>query len=194
MYKVVAVWQGWAGGPGFSNFYFGGSPDGVQASQAAARVRAFFLGIVSALPSVINITIQPTVQEITPGDGQIIDEKPITTVPAPVQGAGGPGFSAPSGACIIWRTGVNVGGRLLKGKTFIVPMAKDAYDIDGTIAANRLTELQTFSAALANPGTFAEEQQLHVWHRPTAGTGGSSAPTVSSSVSDRAAILRSRRA
>jgi len=194
LYKVVAVWNGWAGGPGFSNFYFGGNPTAGQAGTAQDRVHDFFESLILCLPTPITISFQTTVQVIASGDGSIVSENAVTPVAPNVVGAGGTTFSSPSGACIIWRTGVTVGGRLLKGKTFFVPMTSAAYDTDGSLLTARLTELRAAATALAAPGAFADEQQLQVWHRPVAGAGGSNSPTVSATVSDRAAVLRSRRA
>ena len=195
MNKITAVWSGWAGGPGYSNFYFGGiSPTEAQLTVAQDRVHDFFAAITLCLPTPVTISFQPSSQLITPGDGVIQDDIPVGSVAPPVVGAGGANFAAVSGACVIWRTGLTVGGRLLKGKTFLVPLSAGAYDTDGTILASRLAELRAAATALAAPGAFADEQQLQVWHRPTAGAGGVMSPTGSASVSDRVSILRSRRA
>lgn len=200
MDKIVAVWNGWAGGPGYSNFYFGGGADGAQLSTAADRVYDFFQELILLIPSGITITIQPTAQEIASADGTIVAERPITTVPATIVGLGSTSYSSPSGACVTWRTTTTVNGRVLKGKTFIVPIGSNCYDVDGTLVANRLSELRIAATNLASPGSFATEEQLQVWSRPFVGTpgnparAGSNAPTVSATVSDRAAILRSRRA
>lgn len=192
MMKIVAVWSGWAGGPGYSSFYTGASGDGAQLTTAANKVKNFFAGITLAIPTGITISIQPTALSVNEGDGSINDEVPITTVPANVVGAGSANFSAPSGACVIWRTGGFVGGRRLRGKTFLVPLSGGVYDTDGTIIANRLTELRSVATTFATPGGAAATDFV-VWHRPVAGAGGSSSPIISASVADRAAILSSRR-
>jgi len=195
MNKITAVWSGWAGGPGYSNFYFGGtSADSAQLTVAQDRVHDFFAAITLCLPTPVTISFQPSSQRINPGDGVITDDVAVGSVAPVVVGAGGPNFAAVSGACVIWRTGLTVGGRLLKGKTFLIPLSAGVYDTDGTILASRLTELRAAATALAAPGAFAAEQQLQVWHRPVGGTGGVMAPTGTASVSDRVSILRSRRA
>jgi len=193
--KITAVWSGWAGGPGYSNFYFGGTAaDSAQLTVAQDRVHDFFAAITLCLPTGITISFLPSSQRITPGDGVIQDDIPVGSVAPAVAGAGGTNFSAPSGACVVWRTGATVGGRLLKGKTFLVPLGASSYDTDGTILASRIAELRAAASALAAPGAFAAEEQLQVWHRPVGGTGGLMSPTGTASVSDRAAILKSRRA
>lgn len=194
MDKVVAVWTGWSGGPGFSNFYFSGNSSGTQLDDIADRVRDFFNAIVGQLPNAISISVQPTVQRITEGDGQIFDEVPIPTVPPSLTGLGGASFSAPSGACVIWRTGVSVRGRLLKGKTFLVPLASVTTDTDGTIRGSDLTQIRLAASDLVARNTAAEDGNLVVWSRPVNGAGGVSHEVTASSVADRAAILRSRRA
>jgi hypothetical protein len=60
-----------------------------------------------------------------------------------------------------WSTTAIVGGRRLKGRTFLAPLWNSGYDGSGTILLATQTTLQTASNALAAAGT------LVVWHRPT---------------------------
>ena len=196
MVKVVALWTGWAGGPGYSNFYF--SPDAIQnathVTNVQARVKAFFSAFTLCLPTGLSIQVQQDSQIVASATGAIVDTISATSLQAAVAGAGAANFSAISGACVIWKTGITVHSHQLKGKTFLVPLTNGAYDTDGTILASRLTELRTAATALAAAGAFPVEEQLVVWHRPVAGAGGSASTTVSSSVNDRVAYLKSRRA
>lgn len=193
MQKITAIWNGWGGGPGYTAFYFGEHGDITQLNNAAARVRAFFFSLAACIPTPISVTIAPTSLEIIEGSGEIVDEIALGVVPAPVAGAGGTTFSSVSGACVIWRTASHVNGRLLRGKSYIVPMSSTCYDTDGSLLATRLTELRNAATVLATPGGVPATD-LVVWHRPTAGAGGSFATVTTASVKDQAAVLRSRRA
>lgn len=193
MQKIVAIWSGWAGGPGYTSFYFGEHGDQTQINNAAARVRAFFAAITACIPNSITISIAPTSLEISEGSGEIVDEIGLSVVPAVVVGTGGTSFSSPSGACVIWRTAIHVNGRLLRGKSYIVPMSSSCYDTDGSLLSGRVTDLRAAATTLATPGGVAATD-LVVWHRPTNGAGGSFGTVVSGSVKDAAAVLTSRRA
>jgi len=195
MYKVVAQWSGFPGAPGVSNFYFGlgSTPTVANAANAQARVRTFFAGITFCLPTPVNITISGDSQVIDPATGAITGTLSNGTPPAVVVGAGGTSYSAPSGACILWKTTTVINSRQLRGKTFIVPLTSSAYDTDGTLLASRLTDLRTAAAALVTVGAFPSDELLVVWHRPVSGAGGSAALASSSSVNDRSAVLKSRR-
>jgi hypothetical protein len=191
--KVTAVWSGWPGAPGYSNFYFSGIGlvDGDYVAMTAA-VRTFFAGFTLCLPTGISILVSPVVQEIDPATGQLTGEHTASTVPTAVAGAGGTNFASPVGACVIWRTSTSINGRLLKGKTFLVPLGASSYDTDGTLLASRLAELRTAATTLADFGSVLT-RQLVVWHRPVAGAGGSIADVASATVNDRSAVLRTRR-
>jgi len=194
IYKVQAIWTGWGGGPGYSNFYFR-SGDTLDAELVAmtGAVRSFFASFTLGLPTPIAIQVSPVVQQIDPANGHMTAEFAAGTTPAVLAGAGGSNFSSPVGACVIWRTSVNLGTRLLKGKTFLVPLSTGAYDVDGTLLLSRVTEIRTAAATLAS-FTTAAGVHLQVWHRPVGGVGGSAADVASSAVNDRSAILRTRRA
>lgn len=194
IYKVQAIWSGWAGGPGYSNFYFR-SPDTLDAELVAmtGAVRSFFSGFTLGLPTPIAIQVSPVVQQIDPATGHMTGEFTAATTPAVLAGAGGSNFSSPVGACVIWRTSTNLGTRLLKGKTFLVPLSTAAYDTDGTLLASRLTEIRTAAATLAAFITGAGVH-MQVWHRPVGGLGGEAHDVATSAVNDRSAILRTRRA
>lgn len=153
-------------------------------------IRAAFATVQSALPISTTITF--------PGDGVTIDDATgdlsgtwsFGSTPAPVTGSSTDTSAAGVGACVNWTTGVIVGTRRLRGRTFIVPLSTFAYDQTGTITTAQLTALANFRTAM-----LALTPELMIWHRPTTagGSDGSSAAVVGSSVKDRVAYLSSRR-
>jgi hypothetical protein len=193
MDKVVAVWSGWSGSPGYSNFYFTGDSTGADLTGITGAVRAFFAAFTLSLPTPVSVKVSQVVQQIDPVTGNLQSEKTAPADPAVVVGAGGANFSSPAGACVIWRTTGTRNGHIIKGKTFLVPLTTAAYDTDGTIVANRLTELRAAAVALSAYAATGGAK-LGVWSRPVAGAGGGITATSTATVNDRSAILKSRRA
>lgn len=196
MYKVVARWAYGAGSPGVSNFYFDttGTVTSVNVANAQARVKAFFGAFTLCLPSAVTISYDQDSQVIDVATGNIINVLTAATAQSNTVGAAAANFSAVSGACVSWRTGVFLGGHSVRGRTFLVPLGTAAYDTDGSILASRLAELRTAATDLAVRGAFPLAESLAVWHRPIAGAGGQAFITTSGQVNDRVAYLKSRRA
>jgi drug/metabolite transporter (DMT)-like permease len=106
-----------------------------------------------------------------------------------VVGSGPATCPAGVGACIGWSTGAIVNARRLRGRTFIVPLSSNAYDLDGTLVSGAVSLLSTFGAAMMAAGP------LMIWHRPTtdAPTSGTSSGVQAQKVRDKVAYLSSRR-
>jgi hypothetical protein len=191
--RVAAVWEGVSGGQAFSNFYWDSAILGTPSAQIAAdKVRGFFESIKTELPQGVSVLVQPNVAEINDATGEQNDEFVVGTPPLVVAGSGNNTRSAPSGACITWRTSTFVGGKRLRGRTFIVPLSTTAYESNGTLTLLTLQTLRQAAVTLAN-NALGPSVLMKVWHRPIAKTGGSSANVTSTSVTDKAAVLTSRR-
>ena len=192
--KFTTRWDGWTGAPGYSNFYVWGSPDGAQIDAAAAAIRTFFFAVRGALPSIVTLTCVPTVQIFSEGDGSLADQVNITTTPAAVAGSGSGNFSAASGICVSWRTAQSTGRRLLLGRTFLVPCAAVAgFGPDGTVDTTMLSTVITAANTYVNRVPQGTNGRPVVWHRPKNGSGGLMANVTSATVTDKTAVLRSRR-
>jgi hypothetical protein len=192
MLRVTALWTGFPGAPGFTNLYFGGSGDtGIDAFDAANRVRSFFSGMTLCFPVSVNIQVQAQVAVVDAASGAQTGEITANPAPANVVGAGTGPFAAPAGACVTWRSPDFVGGRRVRGRTFLVPLAAAAYESDGTLLPARIAEIRSAATTLAFGGT---QPPFGVWHRPAKGTqaGGSFHAAPSATVSDRVAMLQSR--
>jgi hypothetical protein len=72
-----------------------------------------------------------------------------------------------------------------------VPLTGTIFDTDGTLTTAGLTSLNTNANTLITSGAG----HFQVWHRPTTpgGTDGASAPVLGVKISDKAAVLTSRR-
>lgn len=194
--KVVTNWTGLQGGNGYTNLYFEPIPEAGPITQAMvdaalAKVETFFTSWKAYRPPVTFTQVDPNVQEIDENSGEIRAFWAGVTA-APAAGlASNAGHSAAAGACINWTTANALNGRRVRGRTFMVPLAAVALDVNGTIDNTALTAMRTAAATLHADGTNV---RLVVWHRPTAlGIDGGAYDVISSTISDKTAILTSRR-
>jgi hypothetical protein len=191
MWRVTVRWSGGQIGSGFTNMFF---TEGISTAQVAAdAVRTFFRSCYNTtgafLPLGVTIAFPTGVDVLDPVTGVLITTIPVTNAGNTV-GADSGKYSAPSGACVSWRTAGVVNGRVVKGRTFLVPIGLSAMDTDGTPLNSWLTTVSTAAAALiADPAEFV------IWHRPAslALGGGSVHPVLAQAVRDRSAVLTSRR-
>lgn len=188
--RITAQWGNFRGAPGYSNFHFDGEfldESGVEA--AAVAVHGFFEAFRHSLPGSVDIDIRPTAEVIDEASGQITSTVDFA-VPPTVHGGTGDNYSAATGAVVNWNTQDYVGGRRVRGRTFLVPLATSAFDSSGDIASANLTAIRTAAAGLI---TAPIDHPLSVWRRPVGGAGGSSHVVSSATVPDLGAVLRSRR-
>lgn len=188
--RVTAVWSGFRGAPGYSNFYFGadgGAEFPVQGDADA--VREFFQAIRTFLPSGTRVDVSAEVATIDETSGNITDLLAITP-PAQVLGSATGGYSAATGAVVNWLTGTYLRGRRLRGKTFIVPLASSSFDTNGDLSSATLAAIRGAASTLVG---VSGSRGMRVWSRPVGGAGGSSALVIASSVPDLGAVLKSRR-
>ena len=186
--KLTAKWEGFAGAPGYTNFYFLKTAM-TNVQLAANGVHDFFDDIKTYIPGSVTIQVQPEVTTYVAETGTLVSLDSVGTIPDPVSGSGSGAYSAVSGAVINWLTTQSMGTRLLRGRTFIVPMNQSAYENDGTLSNGALTALTN----AANDLRVQIGAELCVWHRPQNGTDGLAVKVTSVRVPDKAAILRSRR-
>ena len=186
--KLTAKWDGFLGAPGYSNFYF--LKTGLTNVQAAAdAVQTFFDAIKAHIPSGVTIQVQSEVTTYVAETGALVSLDAVGTIPAPVTGSATGAFSGVSGGVINWLTTQSMGTRLLRGKTFLVPLGNNAYEANGTLSAAAMTTIKGAAENLR----LAIGADLAVWHRPKAGAGGLAVKVVGTRIPDMAAILRSRR-
>lgn len=193
MTKISVRWDGWTGAPGFSNFYTNGNLDSTQTDAAAAGIKTLLDALKALIPVPVVISFIPQVQILAEADGSLQDQRNIATVPVAITATGSGTFSAPSGMCITWRTAQSTGRRLLAGRTFIVPLATASYQADGTLSTATLNTTSTAANAYVNRVGTGVPGRPVVWHRPVNGASGFSGEMTGATVTDKAAVLRSRR-
>lgn len=168
-------------GPGVSVFYSDSPSAGV-----AAALRTFYNSISDELGQGLSVNY--------PSSGDVIDDATGTVVGAwtesPQSATGGNISDGPVmgvGARIEWLTGFIADGRAIRGRTFIVPLARSRFDGAGMLTPACVTTLQAAANALI------ASTDLRIWRRPKTGRPGTSATVTSALVPDQVSWLRSRR-
>src|SRR6478736_793449 len=182
MRKVPVAWQTGPGGVGVSVFY---TPFG---TDATVDIGTFFNAIKAQFPTGISWDI--------PASGDVVDEATglitgawTAGTAATITGTAVGVFAAGTGAYVKWQTAGIVGGRRVRGRTFLAPLITGAFDNIGTIATAPLSTFNSAASALAATG------KLLIWHRPTdtPRTNGSQHAVVAATVPDKVTSLRTRR-
>ena len=193
MLRVRTALSGWSGGPGLTTFYFGGagSPTGPEATEAVARVQAFWNSFKATMPTGVLIQVSGAVDTIDPATGTLTGGFTIAT-PSAISANGAGGFAPVSTAILLrHQTGVIVAGRRLTGRTFLSPITAASILTTGAISSTASTA--TLTAANLLKTTIVTGLSPLVWHRPKNGSGGSSAFTAGFDTPSKPAVLKSRR-
>lgn len=194
--KVTAKWTGFAGAPGYSNFFWHEEdPAGSFDSGAIAAMNAvgtFFDSIKQWFPNTVKWNVQPDVPIIESTTGELVSYANGGARTDIVGTATNAAYSAASGVVVTWRTGGVVRGRRVRGRTFLVPTANVAYDLDGTLQSASAASFGTAATALIN--TVGQRSPV-IWSRPSSkgASDGAFFPILTATVPDKVAILKSRR-
>lgn len=182
MARARVEWTGGVPGGGLSTFYCASvSPD-------FSALKAWFTALAPYLPPSVTIHV--------PGSGDLVDMASghitgayTATGSGTVVGTGNSAWSNGVGMAVQWGTTLIVGGRRLKGRTFVCPLAQGFASADGTLNDAIVTAVQTAS------NTLVAADLIRVWHRPkpSAPTSGTWSPVVAAVIPDRVTALRSRR-
>lgn len=183
--QYVPIWTTPGGGTGFSVLHFDIATSGATAQIAANHCRTFYDAIKSVIPNDVTFSFPSEWRDLDDA-GNLLQIRPITP-PASVVGTVATGFSRAAGARIDWATGAVVGGRLLRGRTYIVPIGASSFDIDGLLGSATILQLKTAADALISNNAVG--LPLKVWSRKHV----QSVSVTGSSVPTKGAILRGRR-
>lgn len=194
IFRSRFTWTGFNGAPGVSTFFFNTAPSATE----IAAIQTFFNAVKNGIPSVVKISTDGGIDELDEANGELLGSS-VVTPPATVTGAAGAAYAAPTGVIVHWTTPDVVGGRRVRGTTYLVPFTS-FFDTDGTVVASGITMLGSAAGTLwtTNFG------KMVVWHRPKFGPkppsgprpllrDGSSHVVGGSLPVDKAVVLRSRR-
>jgi hypothetical protein len=205
--RVKMRWSGFQGGPGYSVFHLRDfdtdPPDGTDAQNAVDKIDTFAEALKGLIPYQTALTVENEVEVLEETTGELVDV--LSSTPAAAHNATvslGPTFAGPVGAVINWKTAGVRGGRRIRGRTFLVPLLSQNFDINGTLTSAALTTLNAAATALRDTTASPD---LGVWARPTPIKDIEGNPTGeynpdgvwfvanAHSIPDMAAVLRSRR-
>lgn len=206
MMRVRVATTGWAGSPGLNCFYFKDDVAENAGARAGAldRVLAFFDTIAASFDGTWRANVDGVVDILDPANGEISGVLAGST-PSTVSGTrSGAGYSPPATQAIVtWATTGYVGGRNVKGRSFIGPVPRDSIDMDGTLLGAFQSALDGAADALADNG--ATTTAMVVWSRPRldrpavgalphlTARDGSAHLVTGHQVKDKWGVLRSRR-
>lgn len=201
--RVRTVITGFNGQPGYMTFYFASrlvAPNNEHAVNACTRVKDALISLGGLVPVAWHYQVDSNVDVLNDVDGEIDHSLSGQAFAGNGTGATGYGPGA-TGMLVRWITNVRLQGKLLSGKTFIVPIGPNS-DGDGTPSAGAIASTTDFGNALLEGGLIPTIDPV-IWRRPRkANSGknhnlpqrdGTSAKIVSFIVPDKFAVLRSRR-
>lgn len=182
--RVRTVWAGVVGAPYYANHYFTDDSTNVTAQAAIDAVDAFWTSIAGVIANTATYVVEGTVARIDEATGTLLGNWGLTQG---VGGGAGSGELLPrqTQALLRWLTPSVVGGRVLRGRTFIPALLEQFNDSGGNPVSSVVSGLNTAGAALiADP-----DCELRVWSR----THGTSDVVTSANAWTQWATLRSRR-
>lgn len=180
LWRVRTEFVGVQGSPWLSTMYFGTVN---SAAQSVNAVGVFWTAVDNAISSAVTWRTLADVDEIDVG-GNLIGIASVTPQTG-TGGAAGDRLPPATQGLITWRTGSIIGGRELKGRTFVPGIVENNSDAAGTPVAGVITILQNAADALIADVNSA----LTIWSRQHAQV----RLAAVASVSDKWAVLRSRR-
>lgn len=192
LFRFTMRWNGFSGAPGYTNLYLLNPEVPTQAvlDAAGVRIRNFLATLGTSMPAGVSITFPNEVDQFNTTTGELEGTLPTASQNA-VTGVPSGNYSSAVGMCVNWTTTQIVGGRRLRGRTFLVPLAAAAYGPDGTLSDTVRTTVLTAA------NTFISEQNnlvMAIWAKPNPSRPeGVSAQVTSVSINDKTAVLRSRR-
>lgn len=194
LHRVHVACSNFPGAPGVLTLHCQDAP------ALMTSLQTWLNAMVGHQPTGFTYTIQ--------GNGDIFDyvtgEVSSTwtaTAPAASVSTSTDTYAAGVGVIVHWKSDSYLSGRLLRGRSFIVPVNRSSFDTDGSLTSDSLSNFRSQCASFVTAATG----NLAIWQRPrlakaadgsrpaVTARGGGWAGVVSSVVPDRGAWLRSRR-
>lgn len=182
--------HGYPGAPGYTNLYF-------ELAGVLSDTNAQFQAVHDALNGIAGqepvawsgqINVVGRVLETTSGHLAKFSNTPVG-LQAAIPGRAPGGFGAGvAGVVIGYSTATVNRARLVRGRTYVVPVFAGTFEGDGTITEGQRIAFEQVAQIL-----FEAAVGFCVWSRPRLGVGGLTAPVTSWRVTDQAAFLSSRR-
>jgi len=160
----------------------------VPGSELQPAFSTFWESVAAKMAGTVNIHVPTTGDQLDEATGLLTGAWTFG-IGGNYDGGGTGAYAGGVGAVIQWITTGLVEGHRVRGRTFVVPLASNSYDGDGTLSASVVSALESAANVLL---TAAAGNHV-VWSRPRPGVAGSIHPVVDFRVSDRVAWLASRK-
>lgn len=184
-------WAGTSGGAGVSTFHVQATdlsiitPTDVQ--NCGDNLRVFFENSSEFLPNEVSLSFPATQDVVESTTGLLVATVNASGTTASLTGALTSSWQNGVGTRVVWSTGQVVGGRRVKGYTYLVPYG-NIMDTDGTLTAAATADIAANAAALLS--AMAADALAMVVYREAAFA---TTQITAGSLTDKAVILRSRR-
>lgn len=164
--------------------------DNLVPSAYVTALRGYFDSIKGLFPDALFFQVDGSGDTINDATG-VLNGTWSTTTPAPVQGTQTGSYAKGVGVRVVWVTNGVTRGRRVRGTTYLVPMAGNQFDNNGTPDSGPIASIQSASNTLF----AADSGSMRIWTRPSTpgGTDGASHAITAASVPDKTSWLRSRR-
>jgi len=182
VYRVRTSITGGQGGPYLSTLYFN-VVGGLTAANANAAVGAFWLAVKGRVATGITMSTEAEVATIDIATGQVTGITAVTPV-VNVGTAAGDTCPPATQGLLRWRTGTYIGGREIRGRTFL-PGVTETDNVNGVPSASYISTVNAAAAAMIADAN----SDFMVYSRKNF----DAAPGLSGSVWSQWAVLRSRR-
>lgn len=181
MYRVRTEFSGLTGAPYLSTMYFEAAAS--SAAAASERVAAWWNDVNALSYTDLLWNVLPDVDVVESTTGQIVGVD-AGTPDSGTGGASGEALPYATQALVRWRTGEYVGGREIRGRTFI-PGIAELYSVQGQLSGSAETIINDAAQVLLTP----TGPNLIIYSRARL----QFANVTSASVWNQFAVLRSRR-
>lgn len=182
--EVTTSWNIPSGIPTKTYMYFA---DGTPLPTIRAALGTFWGAVDGSLAPTVFWSVDPTGVLLDDTTGALTGEwSDPTAIAGSGSGSGQPVADATQ-INVQWNTASIINGRRVRGRTYVPGLAAAALSGGNLAEANR--------AAITAAGTTlaASNAEMRVWHRPKAGTGGTTVGVVDAVCRSELAVLRLRR-
>lgn len=194
--RVRASLTGWEGGPGLNQFWFSQgsltSVDMTAVTAASEITREMLYAIRGTWRPGVQVQVEPSVSIHDAASGEIVDILTLETPEDVVVSPATNGQESPATAIVVnLLTNVFRNGRLVRGRTFISPIAGGQIGNDGKVNSDSITNIASAYAGLID----GLGPKLCVYTRPSThgATDGLYEDVTVCRVAPKAGILKSRR-
>lgn len=170
-------------GPAVMTNYWQASEDATGAAAVRSALNTFLTAIGPSIHSGSVLSLEPELDIVDPGSGQVTATVPVSALSVTCSAAGNLLPRNVQGL-IRWRTGFFAGGREIRGRTF-VPGVKDGSNVNGVPSTGYVAALTSAATTLAADSAA----ELSIWSRKAGAVAGVS----SGEAWTQFATLRSRR-